>query len=81
MAGVIVALLLSISSDIFSRAGIFETVAVFATGLPASMARFFMPRLSVEGIGFTGGMPWGGFALVAVLTVARLTILTRGIRL
>jgi len=81
MAGVVVALLLSVSSDIFSRAGLFEAVAVFAAGLPASMARFFMPRLSVDGIGFSGGVPWGGLALVAALTVARLTLLTRGIRL
>lgn len=81
MAGVAVALLLSVSSDIFSRDGLFETAAVFAAGLPATMARFFMPQLSVEGVGFSGGMPWGGFALVAALTVARLTLLTRGIRL
>ncbi|HMC08792.1 MAG TPA: hypothetical protein VKL22_05690 [Actinomycetota bacterium] len=81
IAGVVLALLLSVSSDLLSRNGIFEAAAIFTAGIPALMARIFMRRLSVRGIGFAGGVPWAGIALVAVLTVLRLTVLTSGVRL
>ena len=81
IAGVALALLLSVSSDLLSRNGIFEAAAIFTAGIPALMARIFMRRLSVRGIGFAGGVPWAGIALVAVLTVLRLTVLTSGVRL
>jgi len=81
IAGVVLALLLSVSSDLFSRNGIFEAAAIFAAGIPALMARVFMRRLSVRGVGFAGGLPWAGIVLLAVLTVLRLTALTRGVKL
>ena len=81
IAGVVLALLLSVSSDLFSRNGIFEAAAIFAAGIPALMARVFMRRLSVRGIGFAGGVPWAGIVLVAVVAVLRLTVLTSGVRL
>src|SRR5437588_12406167 len=81
IAGVALALLLSISPDIFSRNGIFEAAGIFAAGIPALMARVFMHRLSVRGFGFAGGVPWAGIVLLAVLAVLRLTVLTSGVRL
>jgi hypothetical protein len=81
IAGLFLALLLSISSDLFSRNGIFEAAGIFAAGIPALMARVFMHRLSVRKVGFAGGLPWAGIVLLAVLAVARLTVLTSGVRL
>jgi hypothetical protein len=81
IAGLALALLLSISSDLFSRNGIFEAAGIFAAGIPALMARVFMHRLSVRGVGFAGGVPWAGIVLLAVLAVLRLTVLTSGVRL
>jgi len=59
IAGLALALLLSISSDLFSRNGIFEAAGIFAAGIPELMARVFMRRLSVRGVGFAGGVPGG----------------------
>jgi hypothetical protein len=81
VAGVALALLLSISSDLFSRNGIFEAAAIFTAGIPALMARIFMRRLTVRGIGFAGGVPWAGIALLVALTLLRLTVLTSGVRM
>jgi hypothetical protein len=81
ICGVAVALLLSTGSDIFSRNGVFEALGVVAAGLPATMARFFMGRLRIDGLGFDGEMPWAGIVLVLALAVLRLTVLTHGLRL
>lgn len=81
MYGAGLAILLSIGSDTLSRYGAFEALAIFAAGLPAGAARFYMGRLNVKGLGFNGGVPWAGIALLAALTVLRLTVLTQGVRL
>lgn len=81
ICGAGVALVLSVGTDLFSRDGVFEALGVIAAGLPAAMARFFMRRLSVDGLGFDGGAPWVGIGLVVVLVVLRLTMLTHGVRL
>lgn len=81
ICGGAVALLLSIQSDVFSPYRVFEALGVVAAGVPAAMARFFMRRLTVEGLGFEGGVPWAGIVLVALLAVLRLTVLTHGVRL
>ena len=81
MCGAGLAILLSIGSDTLSRYGFFEALAIFAAGLPAGAARFYMGRLNVEGLGFNSGLPWFGIALLAALTILRLTVLTQGVRL
>jgi hypothetical protein len=81
ICGAGIALLLSIGSDTLSRDGLFEALGVIAAGYPATMARFFMRRLSVDGLGFGGRIPWVGIALVAALAILRLTVLTQGVRL
>ncbi len=81
MCGAGLALLLSVGSDLLSSYGAFEALAIVAAGVPATMARFFMGRLSVEGKGFGGGMPWAGIVLLAAITILRLTVLTQGVKL
>lgn len=81
MCGFGVAILLSIGSDTLSSYGVFEALAIFAAGLPATMVRFFMHRLSVDGLGFEGGVPWAGILLMVVLAALRLTVLTQGVTL
>ena len=81
VCGSVVALLLSIGSDFFSPTGAFEALGLFAAGIPATMARFFMHRLSVDGKGFGGGLPWAGIVLLVLLAALRLTVLTQGVKL
>ncbi len=81
VCGAGLALLLSVGSDLLSSYGVFEALAIIAAGLPATMARFFMGRLNVEGKGFDGGLPWVGIALLAAITILRLTVLTQGVSL
>jgi hypothetical protein len=75
------ALILSVGSDLFSRDAVFEALGIFAAGLPATMARFFVGRLNVESLGVAGGVPWVGMGLVVILVVLRATVLTHGVRL
>lgn len=81
ICGAVAALVLSVGSDVFDRDAAFEALGIVAAGLPATMARFFMGRLSVEGLGFDGGVPWVGIGLVVILVVLRATVLTHGVRL
>ena len=81
ICGAGLAILLSIGSDTLSSYGVFEALAIVAAGLPATTARFFMHRLSVDSKGFADGVPWVGILLVVVLAVLCLTVLTQGVTL
>ena len=81
LAGVLLALILSIGSFDASTTGIFEGFGVLASGIYLTTVRYYLPRVKGSGQRQELHFPVMGVALLLVLTILRLVILGPGLHL
>jgi hypothetical protein len=81
LAGVLLALILSIGSFDASAQGIFEVFGILVSGIYLTSVRYYLPRLKVSGQRQELQFPIVGAALLLVFTILRLVILGPGLHL
>jgi hypothetical protein len=81
LAGVLLALILSIGSFDASGTGIFEVFGILVTGIYLISVRYYLPRVKGSGQRQELQIPVVGVALLLVLTVMRFVILGLGLHL